>query len=822
VTKAITVDGISGTDALIGPNVSTGYSFNGTNTGFGTTPTNAITFQNVQTVAGGSAADTFSFTAAGSFSGTIDGGAGADTLDLSNGASATVVLTSVGPTADGVMGTAAGSALTGTFQNMNAIVGSAAGTTDSLTGTNAAAVFTQTGTNGTYADVATGLAAAYSNFESLTGGAGNDTFNLRSTAAAFAVAGGAGNDTFNLTADAPANAAGFGSYAGAVVLDGGAGSDQLVTKGTGGNDAVALTLTAATGAGTLAGLPQGITFSTLEGMSYDGGSGANAFTVLDQSNTVFGSAANPASGIVYRPAGVSSGAVSLGSVFQVSLASITAGLNVNGDADGSGDRDTLLVLGTSAAGLQSAFGELVLGDGRDQITVTDTAVTLASVAGGPLLSLTIGYTNGAASFNTLYVATGNERPTLGDIVTVTPSVRLNLVVDAGRPSAAVRPGDRVSIQAGGTTSAVVNDPAVGPPQTRVTQSSDGASVGLIGFESGAPQTVGTGMIAVGADAGPVSTVRVFDRLSGALRYTVTPFDGFTAGVKVASGDVNGDGIADLVVGAGPGGGPRVGVFNGLDGSLIADFFGYDESFRGGVNVAVGDINGDGYADIVLGTGDGGGPRVRVLNGFDLTVNRTLVTLRDAFAYAPSFRGGVNVAVGDVNGDGTPDVVTSTGSGGGPQVVVFDGQSFRPIASFFVFDPASRDGFFVGIGDVNGDGFADIIAGSGAGGPARVRVFSGQNRALLTDFFLNDPFDPAAGPAFPTDVGVRVAAADVNGDGIDDVVTARGPNSLPVVRAYQILAVNPQTNALFPTLQEIRNQNVFDDGFGFGIFVGASN
>mgnify|MGYP001556743040 CR=1 FL=1 len=70
--------------------------------------------------------------------------------------------------------------------------------------------------------------------------------------------------------------------------------------------------------------------------------------------------------------------------------------------------------------------------------------------------------------------------------------------------------------------------------------------------------------------------------------------------------------------------------------------------------------------------------------------------------------------------------------------------------------------------------------------------------------------------------IHLAAADVNGDGIDDVITAKGPGSTPTVRVYQVGVVNPQTHSLEPTLQEIRHQDVLDAAFGFGIFVGASN
>jgi hypothetical protein len=167
-------------------------------------------------------------------------------------------------------------------------------------------------------------------------------------------------------------------------------------------------------------------------------------------------------------------------------------------------------------------------------------------------------------------------------------------------------------------------------------------------------------------------------------------------------------------------------------------------------------------------------------------------------------------------------VTSTQAGGGPRVVIFDGANLTQIASFFVFDPADRAGFSVAVGDVTGDGVPDVIVGSGAGDPAEVRVFSGNGFGLANDFFLNDPFDPTATfPIIPNDVGVRVATADATGDGIPEIVTAKGPGSVPTLRFFQVAGRNPATNALTTTVSEVKDLNVFFPGYGGGVFVGGS-
>src|SRR5439155_224923 len=120
--------------------------------------------------------------------------------------------------------------------------------------------------------------------------------------------------------------------------------------------------------------------------------------------------------------------------------------------------------------------------------------------------------------------------------------------------------------------------------------------------------------------------------------------------------------APLAVGADAGGGPNVKVYDPATGAVLANFFAYAANFTGGVTVAAGDVDNDGRADIVTGAGPGGGPHVRVFSG----ANPAQVLI-EFFAYAPNFGGGVFVAAGDTNCDAKADIITGAGPGGGPQV-----------------------------------------------------------------------------------------------------------------------------------------------------------
>src|SRR5262249_9647651 len=193
-----------------------------------------------------------------------------------------------------------------------------------------------------------------------------------------------------------------------------------------------------------------------------------------------------------------------------------------------------------------------------------------------------------------------------------------------------------------------------------------------------------------------------------------------------------DGFADVIVSSGPGRSGQVKVFSGIDGAVLRDVFVFARAFTGGVRVAAGDVNGDGFADLVVGTGPGTGTQVQVLSGADLSL------LRIFAPYHPAFTGGVWVAAGDVTGDGFADIVTGADAGGAPHVRVIDGATGVGVLDFFAYDVAFGGGVRVAVGDVTGDGKADIITGAGPGGLPEVRVFDATTAALVSSTLAYAP------------------------------------------------------------------------------------
>ncbi|MBX9628391.1 MAG: putative Ig domain-containing protein [Gemmataceae bacterium] len=226
-----------------------------------------------------------------------------------------------------------------------------------------------------------------------------------------------------------------------------------------------------------------------------------------------------------------------------------------------------------------------------------------------------------------------------------------------------------------------------------------------------------------------------------------PFEGsedFTGGGLVTAADLDGDGRAEIVLTPDFLGGPRVVAFALRAGGAVdrvANFLGIEDiNFRGGCRAALGDVNADGAPDLAVTAGFPGGPRAALWDGKTLLGTPTRL-VADFFAFngadVQTLRYGAFVAAGDVDGDGFADLIFGGGPGGAPRVFVLSGKMVAagdvagaqaaPVANFYVAgDDRDRDGVRVGATDADGDGKADVVAGSGERTAAGVRVYLGRD------------------------------------------------------------------------------------------------
>jgi hypothetical protein len=314
-----------------------------------------------------------------------------------------------------------------------------------------------------------------------------------------------------------------------------------------------------------------------------------------------------------------------------------------------------------------------------------------------------------------------------------------------------------------------------------------------------PLTTGP-FFAIGGENG---RVHVYRKADGVYLANFTPFTGYNGLVNVTVGDINSDGYDEIVAGKATGS-AELKVYNGKplsqgtmnmmnpDNVLMSSFFAFNPQFNVGVNPAIGKITGAARPELVLGA-NVGNPHVKVVSGLTIA-NGVFGTLSDAslitdfFAYGLNFNVGTTVAVGDITSSGFADIVTSANVGN-PNIKVYRGQSiangtfnkFDPDASeradFFAYGLNFNVGAYVTIGDVNADGFAEVITGASVGNP-HVKVYNGQaiangtfhdffpDHSMLTEFFA---YETSVG------IGVRVASGLFDADGKADILT--GPTGL---------------------------------------------
>ncbi len=323
--------------------------------------------------------------------------------------------------------------------------------------------------------------------------------------------------------------------------------------------------------------------------------------------------------------------------------------------------------------------------------------------------------------------------------------------------------------------------------------------------------------------GEVVAVQVDGTKPAVVGPPTKPFEGFTGTVVTRLADLDGDGVLDEVnaVGSTSALGSLVrATFRNADGTLqTVEVKAFEETFRGGVAVTTGDLDGDGKAEVVVSAARGGGGRVQIYS-----------VSRDGFAKRADFfgiddakfRGGATTAIADLDADGRPELFVAAGQGGGPRVAAFAGKSLFSAAvglappklmnDFFAFGGADaarmRNGVSVAAADLNGDGRTDLIFGAGPGGARRVlgvdgpQLLAGTTTPLVNFFVADDA---------TSRIGVKVAVRDINQDDRPDLVVQNGSE----LRFYD------GTKLAVPNGQEpgvLRDVTAFPQDIA-GIFVG---
>jgi FtsP/CotA-like multicopper oxidase with cupredoxin domain len=337
--------------------------------------------------------------------------------------------------------------------------------------------------------------------------------------------------------------------------------------------------------------------------------------------------------------------------------------------------------------------------------------------------------------------------------------------------------------------------------------------------------VSTYAVAVPGSPGHAAEVRIHDGNGDKPVATVTPFPGFEGTLSVAMGDVDADNVLDLVVGAGPGHAPEIVAYSGSAAGgkpaftrELARFAAFAPEQRGGVSVAVTQIDGSVADNIIAGSGAGPEGEVRVFGTALPASPGTAPALFSSFAPYPGDRSGVTVSAGFVDlMSGRNSIVTAPGPGTPAQVKVFYYSLMTPIgaapepgarpamsAQFWPFGEAYAGGVSLATGWLAGalGGTERIVVGQQVGGAVAVyssgsALQGGPAMYLLSamahehvDFVEMARFTPFGGGS-----GVSVATTSTT-VGADLLVSGVSPADKNVeVRRYQLVRPTSSATAL---------------------------
>ncbi|NQU99950.1 MAG: VCBS repeat-containing protein [Parcubacteria group bacterium] len=280
---------------------------------------------------------------------------------------------------------------------------------------------------------------------------------------------------------------------------------------------------------------------------------------------------------------------------------------------------------------------------------------------------------------------------------------------------------------------------------------------------------------------------------------------YRGGVRIATGDIDSDGVDEIITGTGENGGPHLRVFEKDGTQRGIQFFPFDENFRGGMDVASGDFDGDGKEDIAVSQFSNGQAWVKV---YRYNTDRTVLFEKNVFGIPEC---GATVAMGQLDNDHARELIVGAGSGCDPYVHVFDYStdskegSKKPL-EIFAFDNENnnpiRSGIDVSAGDVDDNGKDEIVASRLKDDYSWVKLFRyNSEQTELANFKAYGDFK----------VGANVEMYDIDSDKEAEIITGSGPGGGPQVRAFEYDGT---------VIDDLNGFFAYNEGFRGGVDVGV--
>ena len=208
------------------------------------------------------------------------------------------------------------------------------------------------------------------------------------------------------------------------------------------------------------------------------------------------------------------------------------------------------------------------------------------------------------------------------------------------------------------------------------------------------------------------------------------------------------------------------VYNWEDLSIENSFSLVADEYNGSADFDLIDLGGDGQKEIVVGFGDNIYPEIKLFRGDGSLIN-------SFHPYPSGFVGGLSVVTADFNKDNKDEIVVAPKAGGGPQVRIFNGYGEPQFVIFFwAFDPSYRLGLDLAVADMNNDGELEILVSGIENNQGVIKFFNRYGEEVMDSITvdLQDTYEPP-----------KISAIDFDNNGSLEIVVGLGSGNKPLVR-----------------------------------------
>ncbi len=271
---------------------------------------------------------------------------------------------------------------------------------------------------------------------------------------------------------------------------------------------------------------------------------------------------------------------------------------------------------------------------------------------------------------------------------------------------------------------------------------------------------------------------------------------FSGGINLAVGDVTGDGKDEIIVGPKSNWQPEIRIYS-KNGKKISSFFAYNKNVKTSIDVATGDLNNDGKDEIITASGKNTKPVIRFFN------KKGEKIAPDILAFPANFNKGINITTGDIDSDGQDEIIVATNEGQAPYIEIYNSKQEK-IGQFLIFDQNFRGGVNISAGDMNNDGYDEIAA---------CQASSGTQCKIFRFGFKKNSIKELKATKYPSSIVPNFG--DIDSDGNKELLVS--DSQKPILTSYNLLSDSKSALKLNNHISHSEIAYITDNSFNFIVY-----